>query len=38
MVRSLTMMGRLDSVCGQIGTNANPGTLGCSIGPSDESA
>jgi len=32
------MIGLLDSVCGQIGTSANPGTLGCRIGPSDESA
>jgi len=32
------MIGLFDSVCGQIGTSANPGTLADSIGPSDESA
>ena len=36
--RSLTVIGRLESVCGQIGTSTNPGTLGCRIGPFEDSA
>jgi hypothetical protein len=32
-LRSLTLTGRADSVCGLSGTSANAGTAGCRIGP-----
>ena len=35
---SLTAIGRLESVCGEIGTSASAGTVGWMIGPFADSA
>ena len=35
---SASTIGRLDSVCGAIGTSAQAGTMGCSSGPPADSA
>ena len=37
-LRSLTLTGRADSVCGLSGTSASAGTAGCRIGPCADSA
>lgn len=37
-VASDSTMGRLDSVCGAMGTSTQPGIDGCSMGPPADSA